>query len=148
MRVLFHCNPATANRLLLKELGSDDPYAQLAAIQIADLSNDPEVLSYLHKQLQSELNSDFDLDKKRQTLATLALIGHRDSLSLLRKLLSKKGLLQSKRQKQFQLDIIQSLNKYPRVAAEKLLQEIADSRNRHQASLAREALQQLTGGSA
>lgn len=145
MRVLFHCNPATANRMLFKELASDDPEAQISAIQIADLSNDPEILNTLHQQLQAELNSDFELECKRQILATLALIGHRDSLLLLRRLLQKKGLLQSKRQKQFQRDIIQSLNNYPRVAAEKLLREIATGRQRQQAKLAGEILHQLTG---
>lgn len=141
MRVLFHCNPATANRMLLKELHSDDPEAQLSAIQIADLSNDTEVLSVLHQQLQGEINSDFDLEVKQQILATLSLIGSRDSLSLLRVLLQKKGLLQSRRQKQFQRDIIHSINLYPRDIADKLLQELASSRRRQQAKLASELLQ-------
>lgn len=148
MRILFLCNPATANRMLLKELNHEDQEARLSAIQIADLSTDSEVLNGLHQQLLSELNSDFDLECKRQILATLALIGHRDSLSRLRRLLLKKALLQSRRQKQFQREIIQSLGKYPRTAAEKLLRELADGRQRQQAKLAEEVLRQLSGESA
>ncbi len=143
MRVLFHCNPATANRMLLKELDSPDPDAQISAIQVADLSNDLEVLNRLHQLLEAEIDSDFELECKRHLLATLALIGSRESLNLLRRLLQKKGLLLSRRQKQFQLDIIQSLSGYPRVIAEKLLQEIAASRQRQKAKLAGEILQKL-----
>lgn len=145
MRVLFHCTPATANQMLLKELASDDPETQLSAIQVANLSQNPEILSILHKKIQTEIDDGFDLECKKEILTTLALIGNRDSLSILRHLLQKKTLLPSKRQKQFQSDIIQSFAKYPRGEAEKVLQEVAKSRQKQHAKLAREMLVQLAG---
>jgi hypothetical protein len=147
MRVLFYCNPATANRMLSKELASPDPEARLAAIEVANLSQDPAILSYLHKLLQTELDSDLELEFKQQALTTLAAIGNRDSLSLLRLLLQRKGLLLTKRQKQFQLDIISSFAGYPRQDAEKILREIARGRQKQHAALATELLQQLAGES-
>ncbi len=148
MRVLFHCNPATANRLLIKELNSDDPEAQLSAIQIANLSQDPEVLSLLHRWLQKETDSDYELACKKELLTTLALIGNRDSLSLLRHLLQKKGLFTSKRQKQFLLQIIESFARYPRREAEKILQEVAGQGQSQHAKLAVKLLEQLQGDTA
>lgn len=145
IRVLFHCNPATANRLLLKELASEDPEAQLSAIQVANLSQDSEVLGNLHKKIQTEIDGDFNLLCKKEILASLAQIGHRDSLSLLRYLLQKKGLLASKRQKQFQRDIIHSFAKYPRNEAEKILRDVAKGRHRQHTKLAEELLRQLAG---
>ncbi len=142
LRVLFYCTPATANQMLLKELDSDDPEAQLSAIQVANLSRNTEILNLLHKRIQTDIDDDFDLQCKKEILTTLALIGHRESLSILRYLLQKKGLFSSKRQKQFQADIIQSFAKYPRSDAEKILQEVAKGRHKQQAN---ELLQQLTG---
>jgi len=148
MRVLFHCNPATANRMLTKELNSDDPEAQLSAIQVANLSQDPEVLSLLHRWLQKEADNDHELACKNEILTTLASIGSRDSLSLLRHLLQKKGLFTSKRQKQFQLQIIESFARYPRREAEKILQEVAGCRQSQHAKLAAKLLDELRGGAA
>ena len=146
IRVLQHCNPATANRLLLEELESDDPEAQLAAIEVAANSNDSIVLNRLHQLLQTELGDGSDLERKQKILASLAKINNRDSLSLLRYLLQKKGLLTSKRQKQFQQAIIYSLPDYKQPEAKKLLREIAAGRQRQLSALANKQLHKMPGG--
>ncbi len=147
LRILFRLNPATANRLLKKELSSHDPGARLAAVQLADLSRDPDVLSNLLQLLQAKLDSDSDLELKKQLLRTLARIGNPDSLPTLKQLLQKKGLLVSRRQKQFQREIIASLAEYPQQRAEPLLKELTRSGNRQQAKQATEMLQPSAGAS-
>ncbi|MCW9049629.1 MAG: HEAT repeat domain-containing protein, partial [Deltaproteobacteria bacterium] len=62
IRILFSCNPATANRLLLQELRSEDIEARFSAIKLADLSRDPKVLALLHKGLELEPTDDSQLE--------------------------------------------------------------------------------------
>ncbi len=121
---LFFCNPATANRQLLNELGSDDPETLLAAVEIADRSHNLEVLEILHKNLNIEPANSLELEIKRQIVKTLTRIGNHNSLPILRRILQKHGLLASKRRKQLQIDIIQNLALFPDPAAKKLLQEL------------------------
>lgn len=145
LRILLRLNPAGANRLLLKELDNSDPETQLAALEIANLSRAPEVLAKLLQLLQLEIKSTADLQLKLPLLKTLAKIGNPDCLPVLRRLLQKKGLLASRRQKQFQREIITSLADYPQRCAEPLLKELTRSRQSFQAKLAIELLQQATG---
>lgn len=139
MRYLFSCNPATANRQLLVELESDDPEAQLAAVQIADRSHDPQVLAILHKKLETDPTNATELEIKQHIVQTLTRIGNRESLPILRRILQKKGLLVSRRVKQLQTDIIESLATFPDTLAEKLLKELTSGRYKQ---VALEALEQ------
>ncbi len=136
MRNLFSCNPATANRQLLKELNSPDPEARSAAIQIADLSRDPTVLSILHKDLNIPPESDAELELKKQIVQTLTRIGNQESLPILRRILQKQGLLVSRRVKQLQVEILQNLPLFPSSSVEKLLQELANSKHKQLVNLA------------
>ncbi len=135
---LFFCNPATANRLLHNELQSDDPEALLAAVAIADRSQSLEILAILHKNLASEPADATDLEIKRQTVQTLTKISHRDSLPIFRRILSKQGLLPSKRRKQLQVDIINHLALFSDPAAAKLLQELTTGKHKRLALTALE----------
>jgi len=139
MRNLFSCNPATANRQLLKELTSQDPEARAAGIEIADLSRDPEVLSILHKSLGVQIENDTELELKKQMVKTLTRIGNKDSLPVLRRILVKQGLRVSRRTKQLQVEILQNLALFPDTAVEKLLHELADGKYKQ---LVRQAMEQ------
>ncbi len=148
IRLLFRFNPATANRQLLKELSSDDPEDLLAAAQVAHLSQDPVVLQQLHQLLGEELRSDYDLLVKSELLDCLARIGNETSLTVLQRLLRPKKLLLSRRQKQFQQQIVSCLARFPRRLAEPFLQQLVASRQRGVAKLAKEQLALLVGGAA
>ncbi len=145
MRNLFSCNPATANRQLLKELQSEDPEARLSATQIADLSRDPMVLSVLHKNLANAPNSDADLELKHQTIRTLTRIGNKDSLPILRRILQKQGLLVSRRIKQLHVEILQNLALFPGASAEKLLKELTNGKHKQLANSAIKQRQEFSG---
>lgn len=144
MRNLFCCNPATANRLLLKELHSDDPEALLSAIQIADKSRDPAVLAILHKQLGSAPENETEQELKKQTVKTLTRIGNKDSLPIFRRILQKQGLLVSRRIKQLQVEILQNLALFPDASAEKLLDELATGKHKQLVKLAKEQRQEFS----
>ncbi len=136
IRNLFRCNPATANRQLLKELISHDPETQSAAIQIADLSRDPKILSILHKNLETPITNDTELELKKQIVKTLTRIGHKESLPILRRILQKQGLLVSRRIKQLQIEILQNLALFPGASVEKLLHELATGKHKQLVKLA------------
>lgn len=140
LRILFKSNPATANRLLLKELSGGHDESICAAAQIADLSDDPKILHQLHQLLQTELQSDEDLKKKKQLLDALALIGKPESIPVLAKLLKKKGFIRSRRQKEFHAEIIKHLGAFPQQASEPLLNSVVAGRDRTQSLLARNQL--------
>lgn len=145
MRNLFNCNPATANRQLLKELQNEDPEARISATQIADLSRDPTVLSILHKNLASAPESDTDLELKQQTIRTLTRIGNKDSLPILRRILQKQGILVSRRTKQLHTEIFQNLALFPGVSAEKLLNELTNGKHKQLAKQALKQRQEFSG---
>ncbi|MDX2494012.1 MAG: HEAT repeat domain-containing protein [Desulfuromusa sp.] len=136
LRNLFYCNPATANRQLLEELESEDPEARLSAIQIADLSRDPTILSVLHKNLGSDPVNDTDLEFKKQIIQALTRIGNKDSLPILRRLLQKQSLLVSQRIKQLQAEIFQNLALFPGTSTDKLLDEFTKGKHKQLAKLA------------
>jgi len=146
LKVLFQHNPATANRMLLKELASKDREALLAAIQVADLSRDDNVIEALHRMLTAEMHGDSELVQKKMLLNTLAKIGRSESLPILKSLLQKKGLLLSKRQKELQQATIRALAKFPRTIGEPVLRELVRGGQRQQAKMAEEELHQLSGG--
>lgn len=142
LRIIFRHNPATANRLLLKELSSRNKEALLSAIQLAECSQDAKVLHQLHQLIQTEIQSEEDLSLKKQILDTLAFLGKPESIPVLAKLLKRKGFIRSRRQKEFQQEIIKRLGAYPQQASEPLINSIINSRDRAQIQLAKAQLQQ------
>ncbi|MBN1957513.1 MAG: HEAT repeat domain-containing protein [Desulfuromonadales bacterium] len=141
VRILFICNPATANRQLLADLAGDDPLARLAAIDIADLSSDPKVLGLLHKTLEQDPGNDQELKILQATVRTLVRIGNQESLPIFRRVLKKSGLLVNRRIRQLQLEIIQGLGQFPGRRATQLLDELSTGKFKQKALIAREQRQ-------
>ncbi|SEA25645.1 hypothetical protein SAMN05660420_01624 [Desulfuromusa kysingii] len=144
IRILFSCNPATANRQLLQELQSEEFEARASAVLIADLSRDPTVLSILHKNLAGTPENENDLELRKQTIQTLTRIGNRESIPVFRRVLRKQSLLPSRRIKQLHREIFENLALFPGSSAEKLLQELVSGKHKHLAGQALEKRQELT----
>lgn len=140
IKVLFTCNPATANRQLLAELRSDDPAALLAALEIADISRDHAVLELLHSILSRDLSNDTELQIQLATVHALVRRGQRESLPILNRIIRKHGFLINRRLKTLQEETIRSLAHYPGGSAEKLLRELCNGKFKH---LARQTLEQI-----
>jgi hypothetical protein len=136
IRILFSCNHATANRLLLAELQDDDEEARLAAINIAHLSRDQEVLTFLHRLLEKEPDNDGEVTLSRAIVKSLCLRGEKDSLVILRRLLYRGGLLIHRRTRQLQRDTIAALADFRHPAADKLLAELTTGKFSHDAATA------------
>ena len=136
LRMLFRCNPATANRLLLRELSAGQNTALQVLVPVAVLSGNDHVLEQLHRLLEAAEPDDPEL--KKSLLETLAEIGSPRTIPVLARLLKKKGLLRSRRRKQFQLDLIQTLGRYPAAAAEPLLNSLIACGDREQSRLAQQ----------
>ena len=145
IRILFSCNPATANRQLLKELQSKDYEARSSAVQIADFSRDTTVLTILHKELSSDPTSDAELELKKQVIRTLTRIGNKDSLPIFRRVLQNKGLLISRRIKKVHVEILQNLALFPGTSVQKLLQELTLGKHKQLAKQALEQRQEFSG---
>jgi hypothetical protein len=122
-RILFSCNPATANRQLLRELCSDDPEARLSAIEIADSSHDHRVLEFLHKTLSREPKNELQLQEQIETARTLARIGNNESLPVMNRVIRRQRLIASRRTKTLQQEILRNLALFPGESAKKLLHE-------------------------
>lgn len=122
-RVLFSCNPATANRLLLTELHSAEFDSRLAAIEIAGISRDQKVLELLHKILAKDPGNEQQLQTQLETVRTLTKIGNRESLPILNRVIRKQRFVSNRRIKRLQEEIIQNLAIFPGDSAAKLLQE-------------------------
>ncbi len=131
IRVLFSCNPVTANRLLLGELNNDEEDTRLAAVNIAHLSRDPEVLTYLHQQLEKELDNDVDLTFLKAVVRSLCRRGEKESLVIIRRVLNRGGLLVHRRTRQLQRDIVAALAEFQHPAADKLLEELTTGKFSH-----------------
>jgi hypothetical protein len=141
LRIIFRHNPATANRMLLKELSSGDKEALFSAIQLAECSQDAKVLHQLHQLIQAEIHSEEELRLKKQILDTLAYLRKPESIPVLAKLLKRKGFIRSRRQKEFQQEIIKRLGAYPQQASEPLINSIINGRDRTHIQLAKIQLQ-------
>jgi len=123
VRVLFLCNPATANRLLLTELQSPEFDSRLAAIEIAGISQNQKVLELLHKILGKDPGNEQQLQTQLEAVRTLAKIGNRESLPILNRVIRKQRFMPGRRVKTLQEEIIRNLAIFPGDSAEKLLQE-------------------------
>ena len=144
IRVLFSCNPASANRLLLKEFANEQPEIRLNAIKVAEQSRDPEILNFLHEQLQLPVDGESSQQYRRQVLATLSKIGSPETLELFKKRLKRTLLFTTKKQKRDLDDIFDSIGLFPRQAAIETAREIARSHCRY-AKQAKTLLKRLGG---
>lgn len=139
--ILFRHTPATAIRLLIKELSSPNKETLSSAVELARQSRDPQILNRLHQLLKNEVRSDDDLDLHRRLLETLAFHGQPDSVAVLTRLLDQRGFIRSRRQKEFQREIVQTLGLFPPYASRSPLRKIAADSDRTLSRLAREQLQ-------
>jgi hypothetical protein len=141
LRIMFRINPATANRLLQKELSSGNRDSLIAAAQLAELSRDGKLLEQLHYLLQLEMKCDADLELKQQLLRSLANCGQPATVPVLARLLQQKGQRRrSRRDQEFQKAIIGILGAFPLHTVEPLLKTLAAGRDQAQRSLAEQQL--------
>jgi HEAT repeat protein len=126
------------DRLLLNDLTNEDKMVRLQAIQLAEKSVHPDVVTSLLHILQRKGTSPDAVMEKKAALHSLAEIGDPRALPVLEGILNKWSLFRPSFHLQIKMHILQTLIKYQEPSAFTLLVRTADSRNRE---LSRKALE-------
>ena len=136
----LHLRDPEGDRLLLDDLASADKVARSYAIQLAEKSVHPDIVTALLQILQQKGTSPDSAAEKKAAIRSLAAIGDPRSLVVLDKILNKRSLFRSSFYLSLKREIVQTLVKYRDPSALKLLGKMAEARNRE---LSEQALEQL-----
>lgn len=143
LQLLFKFDRERANRLLSKQLESDDPKLSLHAVQLAELSSDPAIAQILLKLLTAERLTDDNLPFKQKIIRSLNGIGAEEAMPELENLLQPGLLYTSSCKLELQKEIIRNLGNYPPQTTGPLLQKLIRSRRKEISKLAAEKLRQV-----
>jgi hypothetical protein len=124
-KTLLSCRDSFAERLILNDLESSNRETQLAAIQLAEATKSPACFNRLLQILaQGGLNAT-QVDIKSAIVKALGEFGRADALPELTRILFSRHLLYAKSLSRLKLEIVASLERYPLVAVQLLLQKTA-----------------------
>ena len=145
LKSLLSYNDPTADKLLLQDLDCSDPARKLAAVQIADMSNNPEVVSKLLTILNTGGIKDYGLEIKTAVVQTLAGIGAPQALPKLKEIIFSGSFLHSAKHNQLKVVILRALARFPAPLARPLLEEVIAGGDKTLSPLAVEAMKGLQG---
>ncbi len=145
LKTLLHFRAPDTDRLLLKEMASDDHQTRLSAIQLTEKSRSPEVFRGLIDLLVGRGISGPDLEIKRAVIATLAEIGNVDALPHLEGIVRSWHLFRKAAHNSLKAEVIRSLERYPAQSVGRFLKDTAQSGKGELAELAAETLKNLNG---
>lgn len=131
--------------LILQDLESADPARKLVAVQVAEMSNNPEIVHKLLAILDSGGIADFGLEIKSAVVHALAAIGNVQALPKLKEIVFSVSFLHPGKHAKLKALIIRSLPRFPASQARPLLVEITASGGKKFARLAAETLKGLQG---
>lgn len=132
--------------MLLDDLRSDDRTMRMHAIQLAEKSVHPDVVTALLHILHRKGTSPDSAAEKKAALRSLAEIGDARAIADLEKILRKRSLFRASFYLSLQKEIIQTLGRYRDPSAYALLATMAESRNRELSEQAWEQLQNAGKG--
>lgn len=132
LRTLIYFQDPEADRQLLLDLKSDKNDVQLAALQLAESSKSQQVLARLLELLKT--SGDFEL--RIAALHPLAVIGNPAVLPVLGQLLRTSSILHPIMMRNFKMEIVRSLERYPALPARQLLAIIPEIGDKELTSLA------------
>jgi hypothetical protein len=128
------------DRLLLRDLASEDSEVRIQAIHHAGKSRDHHVLEALHAILRKRGVSPERFSEKRAAIHSLGRIGSKDSLPVLDKMLAARHLLRPSLHGLLKMEIVSTLGKYRDPSAFEMLRKTAAASNRKLAMLAAEVI--------
>jgi hypothetical protein len=134
------------DNLLLQDLQSVDPARKLAAVQIAEMTSNPEIVHKLLAILDAGGITDYGLEIKSAVVQTLAYIGNDQALPKLKKILFSVNFLHPGKHAKLKTMIVRSLPRFSAAQVRPLLEELAASGGKSIAPLAAETLKGLQGG--
>ena len=146
LKSLLHYRDPNADRLLLKELASPDPARQLAAVQNAEMSPNPDVAGTLLAMLDTGNFKEYSLEIKCAAVQSLAASGNIRALPSFVAILRSTSLFNARKLNQLKTEIVRALPRFPAVEARPLLQELAASGGKTIAPVAADTLKRFQGG--
>jgi HEAT repeat protein len=145
LKSLLAYRDSMADKLLLQDLDSNDPARKLAAIQVAEMSVNPDVVRKLLAILNASGIREYGLEIKSAAVQALAAIGDPQALPKLKEMLTTVRLLHPGKHAQLKIAIIRALPRFPAPLSRPLLEEIAATGGKTLAPVASEALKGLLG---
>ncbi|MGD0845205.1 MAG: HEAT repeat domain-containing protein [Geobacteraceae bacterium] len=145
LKYLLHYQDPMVDIQLLQDLDSNDPARKLSAVQIAEMSSNPEVLHKLLAILDSGSITGYGLEIKSAVIQALAGIGNAQAVPKLKEILYSGKFLHSGKHTQLKIMIIRSLPRFPAAMVRPLLEEICATGGKTLAPVAAEALKGLQG---
>jgi HEAT repeat protein len=145
LKSLLHYHDPGVDRLLLQELRVSDPARRLAAIQIAEMSRNPEVVRGLLAVLDGGGIADYGLELKSAAVQALAAIGDVQALPKLKETLASGNLLHPGKHNQLKVEIVRALPRFFTAEVKQILEELARTGGKLIAPVATEALRGLQG---
>jgi hypothetical protein len=145
MKNLLCYHDPKVDSLLLHDLESADLTRKLAAVQIAEMSSNPEIVHKLLVILDYGSIADYGLEIKSAVVQALAAIGNVQALPKLKEILFSVSFLHPGKHAKLKTVIIRTLPRFPASQARLLLEEISASGGRNIAHLAAETLKGLQG---
>ena len=145
LKSLLSYRDSMADNLLLQDLDCSDPARKLAAVQIADMSSNTEVVRKLLAILNSGSIKDYGLEIKTAVVQALAGIGAPQALPKLKEIIFSGSFLHSAKHGQLKVVIIRALPRFPAPLARPLLEKIIAAGDKTLSPIAVEALKGLQG---
>jgi HEAT repeat protein len=124
------------DRLLLIDLASDNAALRLQAIQQAEKSVHPDVVSGLLGILRRKGTSPDSFAEKKAAIRTLADIGNPCAIPVLERILTKWVFFRYSLNLSLKKEIVQTLGRYSEPSAAALLSRMVESRNPELSALA------------
>lgn len=144
LRALVHFRDPQAEKLILEDLGSNNPEQQTAAIQLAERCTAPAIAARLADMISRSGFSQVECERKSTIVHALGEMGRGEVLPELARILSSRSLLHSRQLAKLKADIIRSLPKYPADVSRTVLEHIAGGSG-DIARLAAETLKTVSG---
>lgn len=145
LRNLLHYRDPAADKTILADLRDSDPVRKLAAVQIAEMSRNTDVMQELLEILERTGITDFQLELKTAVVQTLASIGNPASLPVLLNIISSNPLLHRSKHAQLKIEVIRALPRFHADYVRPILERISVIAEDKLAAHALEALKYADG---
>lgn len=145
LRNLLHYQDPAADMLILSELQHSDPARKLAAVQVAEMSRNKDVMQQLLSILDTTGISDFQLELKSAIVQTLSNAGNPLALPKLLNIISSSPLLHRSKHALLKIEVIRALSRFKPEYVRPILLKISGMPNDPLAVHAAEALKILDG---
>lgn len=112
LKNLLHYQDPAADKLILSELQHSDPARKLAAVQVAEMSRNKDIMQHLLSILDTTGIADYQLELKSAVVQTLANIGNPLALPVLLNIISTTPLLHRSKHAQLKIEAVRALPRF------------------------------------